>query len=134
MQVFGVATDSSFVDFGEVVVEQGAAVLPVPSWLFGPVRVVMRLGTGRWPVDLEASPIDRSIPMLHIHGDADQAIDVSNLTRLATITGGETLTVASADHIESLTTDRPRYSDAVLHFLCRALTQFDDRSPPTQPA
>ncbi len=116
-----VITDSSFVDFGEVLTEQGSAALSAPPWMFGGARSLMKMLTGREPIDLEHWPIDRRIPMLHIHGDADEAISFDNLERLASLTGGERLAVDGADHIESLSVDPDRYSSAVLAFLERAL-------------
>lgn len=126
MDAFAVVTDSSFVDFGEVLSEQGAEVLSVPAWFFGPARTVMTVLTGHAPVDLESSTIDRRTTMLHIHGDADTAIDFSNLARLADVTGGETLVIPGADHLESLTVDPNRYTSEVLSFLRRALDEVAD--------
>ncbi len=119
-QVFAVVTDSSFVDFREVVIQQGVSVLSIPSWFLTPVPAFMRLATGHAPVDLASWPIDRNTPMLHIHGDADRAINFSNLKRLAAITGGQTLAVHGAGHIGSFAVNRQLYSETVLTFLHRS--------------
>ena len=70
--------------------------------------------------------------MLHIHGDADLAISFDNLARLATVTGGDTVAFAGADHLESLRVDRDRYTSVVLEFLGRALEGVDVPASPTR--
>lgn len=120
--VFAVVTDSAFVSFAEVVADQGSEVLGAPPAVFGLVPAIMRLLTGRAPTNLEDGP-RADVPMLHIHGDADTAIDHNNLARLAAVTGGEALTVAGADHIDSLRTDATRYTDTVVAFLRAALAR-----------
>ncbi len=124
IEPFAVITDSSFVDFGEVVVDQGAEVLPVPPLLFAPVRFLMRLMTGLAPVNLEKWEVNRRIPMLHIHSETDQAIDFGNLDRMAAVTGGEVLHISGADHIDALRTEPQRYAEAVVSFLQRSLAAF----------
>ncbi len=121
MHTFAVVTDSSFTDFGQVMIEQGVEILSAPAWLFRPVRKIMKLATGHWPVDLESWRVDRTMPMLHIHGDADEAISFDNLDRLASATGGETLVVHGAGHIESLIVNPELYSETLLDFLQRSL-------------
>ena len=118
--VFAVLTDSSFVDFSEVAQNQGAALLGAPPWIFGLVPRFMELATGHAPISLEASGIDRSVPMLHIHGDADLAIAYDNQARLARVTGGQTVTFASAGHVDSLRVDGNRYKRIVVDFLERS--------------
>jgi len=124
MHPFAVVTDSSFTDFGEVMIEQGVEVLSAPSWLFAPVRKTMKLITGHWPVDLSSWRVDRTMPMLHIHGTADTAISFDNLARLADATGGETLVIEGADHLESLTVHPVLYQHTLLDFLDRSLARF----------
>lgn len=126
MHAFAVVTDSSFTDFGQVMIEQGVEVLSTPAWLFRPVRKVMKLATGHWPINLESWRVDRTMPMLHIHGDADKAISLDNLARLAASTGGETLVVANADHLEALIVNPELYSPTLLDFLARSLSKFEN--------
>lgn len=118
--VVAVVTDSSFVSFGDIVAEQASGVLGLPVSVFAGVPHVMRAMTGHYPVELDDCVIG-AVPMLHIHGDADTAIDHTNLSRLAAITGGATLTVAGAEHIDSFRVDPDRYRNRVLEFLDEAL-------------
>lgn len=134
MHVFAVVTDGSFTNFGQIVIEQGVEALSAPAWMFRPVRHVMKLATGRAPVDLAAWPVDTSMPMLHIHGEADTAISFDNLARLAAVTGGETLEVADADHNQSIFVDAERYTGTMLSFLERSLAEFDNRRRATAPS
>ena len=129
MHAFAVVTDSSFPDFGEVMIEQGAEVLSAPAWLFRPVRKIMKLMTGHWPVDLESWRVDRTMSMLHIHGTGDTAISLGNLDRLAAATGGETLAIEGADHLESLTVNPVLYQHTLLGFLERSLARFNSNEP-----
>lgn len=118
---FAVVTDSSFVDFGEVVKNQGSVVFGVPEAVFGLVPTLMRLMTGRRVVDLEADVDQADIPMLHIHGETDTAIDQGNLGRLATVTGGETLSIPDAEHVDAFRIDPITYEAIVVDFLSRSL-------------
>lgn len=118
--VFAVVTDSAFVSFAEVVADQAAEVLGAPASFFRLAPTFMRFMTGRAPANLRTEA-PAHVPMLHIHGDADTAIGHSNLARLATATGGETLTMAGADHIDSLRVDPTGYAAAVVAFLERVL-------------
>lgn len=124
MHAFAVVTDSSFTDFGEVMIEQGVEVLSAPAWLFAPARKVMKLVTGHWPIDLSTWRVDRTMPMLHIHGTGDQSISFDNLERLAAATEGETLVIDGADHLESLIVNPVLYEHTVLEFLERSLAEF----------
>ncbi len=121
--VFAVVTDSAFVDFSDIVKAQAADLLGVPASVFGLVPAAMRLlAQGHAPINLESVAFIRNVPMLHIHGDADSAIDHSNLERLAKVTGGDTLTIHGADHIDSLRVDAAGYGQAVVAFLTRSLS------------
>lgn len=124
MHTFAVVTDSSFTDFGQVMIDQGVEVLSAPAWLFQPVRKIMKLATGHWPIDLATWRVDRTMPMLHIHGTGDQSISFDNLERLAVATGGETLVIEGADHLESLIVNPVLYEHTVLEFLARSLEEF----------
>ena len=118
--VVAVLTDSSFVSFGDVVADQASGVLGLPAPMFAAVPHVMRAMTGRHPVDLDECALG-AVPMLHIHGDADTAIGYANLDRLASITGGATLTIAGAEHIDSFRVEPDRYRRRVLEFLDQTL-------------
>ena len=118
--VFAVVTDSSFVSFAEVVADQGAEVLGAPASVFRWAPSFMKLMTGRKPAEINGEA-RADVPMLHIHGDADSAISHDNLSRLAGATGGEKLTIQSADHIDSLRVDPGAYAEAVIDFLRTAL-------------
>lgn len=124
MHTFAVVTDSSFTDFGQIMIEQGVEVLSAPAWLFRPVRKIMKLATGHWPVDLSTWRVDRTMPMLHIHGTGDHSISFDNLERLAVATGGETLVIDGADHLESLIVSPVLYEHTILEFLERSLAEF----------
>lgn len=130
MDAFAVVTDSAFTDFGGVVIAQGSEVLSVPPWLFAPVRRVMKLATGFWPVDLGSWRVDRTIPMMHIHGDADKAIHLSELARMSDATTGDTLVIDGADHLESLLVNRDLYSSTLLAFLAEALAALEGAEGP----
>lgn len=121
---FAVVTDGTFVDFGEVVVAQGSEVLRLPRGFFGLVPVLMRLLTGHRPIDLGDRVddlVDGDVAMLHIHGSADEAIDHDNLNRLAAITGGRTLSIPGAGHLEGFRADPATYEAAVIELLVESL-------------
>ncbi|MEL6981934.1 MAG: alpha/beta hydrolase [Actinomycetota bacterium] len=126
---FAVVTDSSFVDFSEVATDQGSLLLRLPRSVFGLTTALMRLMTGHRPINLESDLADIDTPMLHIHGDADTAISHQNLQRIAAVTGGETYSVAGADHVDGFRVDPIGYEAALIRFLTRAVASERPGTP-----
>lgn len=115
-----IVTDSSFVDFGEVVVRQAVGALGIPSGLVAAAPTAMRFISGEAPVDLATVALSSSTPTLHIHGSADTALDPTELERLAALTGGTTLLVPDAEHVESHRVDPAAYETALRTLLAAA--------------
>lgn len=119
-----VVTDSAFVDGAEMIVVQASELLKLPKLFYALTPRLMRLLNGVSPIDLGTTR-SATPPMLHIHGDADLAVHVSNVRRLSDVTGGEVWIVEGSDHVRSHQNSPTIYERRVAAFFDRHLTSTD---------
>lgn len=122
--VAGVVLDSPLLDLPETLVLQ-AQRRNIPGPLIGPIlfgtRVLAQLRAG---VDVRAvrhvdALAELDVPVLLIHGDADDFVPVGPSDELAARAGDGLIyeRIEGAGHVEGWNTDQQRYVGAVLDFL-----------------
>jgi pimeloyl-ACP methyl ester carboxylesterase len=126
-RVHAVAEDSGYADLGEVLAKQVPKASHLPRAFTPGTLLMARLLLG---VDaLAIRPIDglpaltrRGVPLLIIHGEADDVIPLRHGRRLAAAygPGAQTLFVPHAGHVRAYLADPDTYLDRLISFFARA--------------
>ena len=129
-KVVALGFDSPNLDFGAAVSQEASnrslplVGLPIPESLVGAAKLIseLRFGIEYDHLDYVPAAGRLKVPMLVLHGTADETIPILVSRRLVGAAGANVRLVEfrGADHVESWNTDRARYEQEVARFMSEA--------------